>query len=246
MFEKVRQQRLSSAALVGGLVVIVALTGVVAGGAQAANPGNSQNAKACQKGGWEDLARSEDYSGFSSEEECVSYAARGGTLVNPLALCQQQLVDAGLSAPADANYILGTPGGDNFTSQMTAGNDVICGFAGHDVILSSAELEGDDIFLGGDGNDSVVIMSGGTFNGGAGDDAVGHMSGGIFDGGAGDDLVDIMRGGDGGSATFNGGTGDDSVNLLLGGGTFNGGDGCDSVRDSHGTFNPGDQSTCTA
>jgi hypothetical protein len=48
----------------------------------AASPGNSANAKACQKGGWETLARTESPTvAFQSEEACVSYGARGGTLV---------------------------------------------------------------------------------------------------------------------------------------------------------------------
>ena len=54
---------------------------VLAGGAQAAKPGNSLNAKACQKGGYAALARAEaPTTAFTSEEECTSYAAKGGTL----------------------------------------------------------------------------------------------------------------------------------------------------------------------
>ena len=41
--------------------------------------GNSLNAKACQKNGWQNLVRS-DGTSFSSEEACVSYAAKGVTL----------------------------------------------------------------------------------------------------------------------------------------------------------------------
>lgn len=44
-----------------------------------ADSGNSENAKACQKGGWEDLRRS-DGTSFKNAGECVAYAARGGTL----------------------------------------------------------------------------------------------------------------------------------------------------------------------
>jgi len=68
---------------------------VIAPAGLAAKPGNSPNAKACQKGGWENLARSTDNSiAFSSEMECVSYAAEGGTLVaysprpNPQQICE--------------------------------------------------------------------------------------------------------------------------------------------------------------
>ena len=41
--------------------------------------GNSANAKLCQKGGWENLVRS-DNSAFTDQSTCVSYAAQGGTL----------------------------------------------------------------------------------------------------------------------------------------------------------------------
>jgi hypothetical protein len=41
--------------------------------------GNSANAKLCQQGGWQGLAR-QDNTGFSNQGECVSYAAQGGML----------------------------------------------------------------------------------------------------------------------------------------------------------------------
>jgi hypothetical protein len=50
----------------------------------AAKPGgrNSDNAKACQKGGWETLAREETPTvAFQNQDECVSYGAQGGELV---------------------------------------------------------------------------------------------------------------------------------------------------------------------
>jgi hypothetical protein len=47
--------------------------------ALAAGGGNSLNAKACQKGGWETLVTTTGAS-FASEEACVSYAAKGGIL----------------------------------------------------------------------------------------------------------------------------------------------------------------------
>ena len=44
--------------------------------------GNSGNAKACQKGGWEALAPAESPStGFASEQACVAYGAKGGSAV---------------------------------------------------------------------------------------------------------------------------------------------------------------------
>ena len=51
---------------------------------------NNTNAKQCQKGGWESLTTDTGGS-FANEQACVSYAAQGGALVNPLALCKQAL-----------------------------------------------------------------------------------------------------------------------------------------------------------
>ena len=45
----------------------------------AAPGGNSANAHACQKGGWEQL-QGTDGTRFSNQGECVSYGAHGGTL----------------------------------------------------------------------------------------------------------------------------------------------------------------------
>jgi hypothetical protein len=43
--------------------------------------GNSDNAKACQKGGWQNLIR-QDGTAFNNQDECVSYGAHAGAL-NP-------------------------------------------------------------------------------------------------------------------------------------------------------------------
>ena len=59
------------------LLVLVCLTGLVVVGTASAAGGNSENAKRCQKGGWEDVVRS-DQTPFVSQSECVSYAAQGG------------------------------------------------------------------------------------------------------------------------------------------------------------------------
>ena len=58
-------------------VVVVVAIGVET--ASAADRGNSANAKLCQKDGWGTLVRS-DGSSFANQDECVSYAAKGGTL----------------------------------------------------------------------------------------------------------------------------------------------------------------------
>jgi nitrite reductase (NO-forming) len=42
--------------------------------------GNSDAAHACRQGGYGELVRYEDGTGFANTGECVSYAARGGTL----------------------------------------------------------------------------------------------------------------------------------------------------------------------
>jgi hypothetical protein len=64
------------------VLVLFALVFALTVGIAAANAGtggNSANAKLCQKNGWQTLYRS-DGSAFASEEDCVSYAAQGGTL----------------------------------------------------------------------------------------------------------------------------------------------------------------------
>lgn len=69
------------------LVLVMAL-GIATPPAASANPpaqanlGNSVDAHRCQKGGWEDLARSESpMTAFANQDECVSYAAEGGVIV---------------------------------------------------------------------------------------------------------------------------------------------------------------------
>jgi hypothetical protein len=67
----------ASAAIVAiaavGVPVATAATTSAAGG-------NNANAKLCQKNGWQNL-QGADGTKFASEEQCVSYAAQGGTLV---------------------------------------------------------------------------------------------------------------------------------------------------------------------
>jgi hypothetical protein len=53
--------------------------------AGAAPGGNSANAKACQKGGWQNLVRA-DQTPFANQGECVSYGAQGGPLTVPVVL----------------------------------------------------------------------------------------------------------------------------------------------------------------
>ena len=55
----------------------------VATPAGAAAGGNSANAKACQKGGWDNWVR-DDQTPFANQGECMSYGAQGGMLTSPL------------------------------------------------------------------------------------------------------------------------------------------------------------------
>src|SRR5262249_57028830 len=58
----------------------LALTVGVATASAGGGPGDAANAKQCRKGGWQHLYRS-DGSTFKKQDECVSYAKRGGTLL---------------------------------------------------------------------------------------------------------------------------------------------------------------------
>ena len=87
---------------VTGIVLTAVLSvGVVASASArpgGSGPGNSSNAKLCQKGGWMGLATS-DGAAFANQGECVSYAAGGGTLVaQPGATPRERWRDICLSA----------------------------------------------------------------------------------------------------------------------------------------------------
>jgi hypothetical protein len=71
----------AAAAMVAMGMVTIPLTST----AGAAKSGNSANAKLCQKDGWQDWVRA-DQTAFANEEDCVSYAALGGTLTVPCRL----------------------------------------------------------------------------------------------------------------------------------------------------------------
>ena len=66
------------------LLLATVLPGAVVASAAAQpsgpGPGNAANAKLCQKDGWRSLVTS-DGAAFANTGQCVSYAARGGTLV---------------------------------------------------------------------------------------------------------------------------------------------------------------------
>jgi hypothetical protein len=69
--------------IVRKLVVAAVVTGfgvfVAAASSLPTEPGNSLNAKLCQKGGWQSFTDA-DGSPFRGEGECIAYAARGGEL----------------------------------------------------------------------------------------------------------------------------------------------------------------------
>ena len=69
-------RRYVSSVFVVGLAVALSV-GVAT--AYAGNGGNSANAKLCQKNGWQTQYTSTGQS-FTSQDACVSYAAKGGTL----------------------------------------------------------------------------------------------------------------------------------------------------------------------
>jgi hypothetical protein len=64
------------------LVCCAALALSVGVATATAGGGNSENAKKCQKDGWQNWVRS-DGTAFKNQGECVSYAAQGGTLTPP-------------------------------------------------------------------------------------------------------------------------------------------------------------------
>lgn len=166
--------------------------------------------------------------------------------------CIQELARAGVAGrdvnPSNANFVTGTNGDDSFQAELTAGQDVVCGFGGDDEMIFVQET---DVFLGGQGADRALFIQGGTFVGGAGRDAVVSFLAGTFDGGEDGDWVDVMAGGmflggEGNDAvgrmsggSFSGAAGSDWVGFMFGG-VFGGGEGDDSVGYlERGTFNGG-------
>lgn len=209
----VARHRPLALALVAALTACAMAVGVAAAEAQPAGPGpgNSPNAQACQQDSWMNFITSTGH-GFANEGECTRYAAQGGTLFTPRSLCEKLVSDAGIIVPADARYVLGTPGDDIFSGRLHPGTDVVCGFGGNDPV-GSLGAGAPDYFFGGDGDDVVGAMNSGLFEGGAGNDTVGNMDGGTFEGGDGDDQVGFTMSG----GTFNGGAGSDRVNRHCGG-----------------------------
>ena len=80
----------------------------------AAKPGNTANAKACYKGGWQDL-RTSDQQPFANQDACISYAAHGGTLTQPAATPRVWLT----YGPWSPGYCLITMHVENVTPSST-------------------------------------------------------------------------------------------------------------------------------
>lgn len=96
---------------VTGVLVLVAL---VATSAAVASGGNSANAKLCQKGGWQTLQQSNG-APFTSQSNCVSYAAGGGTLFKP----QLTAIDEGCNTTRAPGYDLWRIDATGFTPNST-------------------------------------------------------------------------------------------------------------------------------
>ena len=158
------------------LVLILTVLGMLAAPTLAAPGGNSTASAACAGEGYRNYTR-KDGSTFKNEGQCTKYEAQGNTLVlDPKARCRQEVIAAGID-PAGFNIITGTETNGNTEFLTPTAADLICGFGGEDVVDN---LDAGDVFLGGDDNDGVNHMYGGTFNGGAGDDVVLLKLGGTF------------------------------------------------------------------
>jgi hypothetical protein len=79
--------------VLAGVAACAALVSLSAGPALAGevtgSGSNSANVKLCQNGGWQTLFRA-DGTGFKSYHDCVSYGARGGTILTSPPASQSQ------------------------------------------------------------------------------------------------------------------------------------------------------------
>ena len=82
--------------------------------------GNSEAAKACQKGGWQTLVRS-DGSTFHNQSDCVSYAALGNVL---LPLSSAPCLNSGWQAPAQRGDGSGF-GSESDCTTYTSGGGIV-------------------------------------------------------------------------------------------------------------------------
>ena len=95
----------------GVLALVVAAVATTPAGA--ATGGNADNATLCQKDGWKTLYR-DDGSTFASQGDCVSYGAKGNTiLAEPpnawKAACEQNFYSSGTFSVSHTDLITGLP-----------------------------------------------------------------------------------------------------------------------------------------
>jgi serralysin len=115
-------------------------------------------------------------------------------------------------AGSGATLAVGTNNGDMLLINTSDDGSFLYGFAGNDAISSSGT--GDSTILGGDGNDGITLVGGGSVDGGAGADTINAGSSTtdedtlVVIGGAGNDQVSL--GGDA-ATTVTAGAGDDRV-----------------------------------
>jgi hypothetical protein len=112
-----------------GLLLSAAVTGMAH-----AQPGNSLNARSCNKGGWANLV-TVNGEPFASEQACTSYAARGGTLVSRRDYLQAQwaqkcaeLNGTFSTSTSDGSYLwsCGNPPSGGFTPNAMSHLASIC------------------------------------------------------------------------------------------------------------------------
>jgi hypothetical protein len=111
------------------MLAVFGALALAVGVAAATGAGNADNAKKCQKGGWQHLYRS-DGTAFKNQGDCVSYAAQGGALVTPFMTltnvdctgCWHVVgVGAGLE-PSSPVEFYGNPGNFDFGGDSTMGD----------------------------------------------------------------------------------------------------------------------------
>lgn len=134
----------------GVAVAGVALLGVLVGSAAATpsghGPGNSPNAKQCQKGGWENLVTSTGAS-FTNEEACTSYAAQGGMLAPKLTNEQQFQI---ICENGSGNF-------SAFTGGWQCVNEGGLSQSTIDALATPCTAAGGTSFLGGPGDEITFV-----------------------------------------------------------------------------------------
>ena len=119
-----------------------------------ASGGNSDNAKLCQMGGWQNLVRS-DGSSFTSDGACVSYGARGGTIGQGQLLKECEFIGGTFATAPDASTLWTCSGADPGAKDLFFLNDA-CQNDGGSLVL----------VIGGMGFDTISCLRPGSGGGG--------------------------------------------------------------------------------